>query len=231
MLKVYLVIEGTNRPYAVVGNFLFEDERYFVIDDSGLRKKIPWSRILYIEDTSAIEGQLQLSPPAQDTDAPPADIKVDTETTDINVFFTGHKERTFKIPNIQKSILVPDSWSPDLIKTIFANPQIKAFMGDFVVASIDAKGENVYIKTAALNEAQTKQQGFKPVPTIQPSESKNIADLTKGAEAIGQIFKAVSSIEKKFNKPASQPEQNTFSMSASPFDTPISLQEQIFEDD
>lgn len=48
MLKVYL--SGFKAPYAVIGEFLTEDERYLIIKDGNIKRKLPHDRIVHIED-------------------------------------------------------------------------------------------------------------------------------------------------------------------------------------
>jgi hypothetical protein len=52
MLKVYL--SGFPKPVSVVGNFSYEDERYMVLDDNSIKRKIPLDRIVFIEDLSVV---------------------------------------------------------------------------------------------------------------------------------------------------------------------------------
>jgi len=52
MLKVY--VSGFERPYAVVGTYLHEDERYLTLQDGGIKRKIPHEKIVHIEDLSAL---------------------------------------------------------------------------------------------------------------------------------------------------------------------------------
>lgn len=52
MLKVFIL--GFEDPHSVVGNFLFEDEKYLYLDDAGKKIKIPHKRIAYIEDWTEI---------------------------------------------------------------------------------------------------------------------------------------------------------------------------------
>lgn len=55
MLKVFIL--GYEDPHSVVGNFLFEDEKYLYLDDAGKKIKIPLKRIAYIEDWTAFNSE------------------------------------------------------------------------------------------------------------------------------------------------------------------------------
>jgi len=48
MLKVYL--KGFDRPVSVLGEKLYEDERFFVIKSGAMKRKLLWDNILYIEE-------------------------------------------------------------------------------------------------------------------------------------------------------------------------------------
>lgn len=54
MLKVYL--KGFDRPISVIGNLLFEDEKYLVLKHIDIKRKILWENVLYIEDVGFFES-------------------------------------------------------------------------------------------------------------------------------------------------------------------------------
>lgn len=56
-LKVYL--KGFDRPYAVFGHKLFEDERFFVMEIEGRKLRILWENILYIESFEPLDDLVE----------------------------------------------------------------------------------------------------------------------------------------------------------------------------
>lgn len=66
MLKVFIL--GYEEPHSVVGNFLFEDERFLYLDDAGKKIKIPHKRVAYIEDWAAYSPESVQMP--QPTESP-----------------------------------------------------------------------------------------------------------------------------------------------------------------
>lgn len=214
MQKVYLEISGVEMPYSVVGNYVYDDERFYVLDDGEIRRKIKWSKILYIEDVSRLRDRLVQT---SEQGAAPKAQEVKNEVVEINVSFTGHKEQVFKIPGVSKELLKNNSWSPELAKLIFSTPQIKAFMGNFVVNGISVEGENVYIKTVPTTSKK---------PEAQMTQSNNAAvaaeKFQKGAELMGKIFQTA---EGKFPKPTGN-YPTSFNMVASPFEEIVELTEE-----
>src|SRR3990172_2302779 len=74
MLKIYL--KGFDRPYAVFGRKLFEDERFFVVQSEGTERRILWENILYIESIIEREEQqvFPQSEPEIHPESPSADF-------------------------------------------------------------------------------------------------------------------------------------------------------------
>lgn len=68
MLKVFIL--GFEEPHAVVGKFLFEDERFIYLDDAGKRIKIPHKRVAYVEDWTHIANNTEDSVPFITNKAP-----------------------------------------------------------------------------------------------------------------------------------------------------------------
>lgn len=62
MLKVFII--GYEEPHAVVGNFVWEDEKYLHLDDGGKKIKIPTKRIAYIEDWTELSEEKPVAPVA-----------------------------------------------------------------------------------------------------------------------------------------------------------------------
>lgn len=220
MEKVYVKIPGVDMPYGIIGNYSYDNEKFYVLDDAGIKKRILWSNILYIEDL-----RNALVVPSEQTsdvvEAPSINLpKVSDDKLELSVIFSGHKNQVFKIPDVPSKILGSE-WTPDLAKVIFSNSQIKAFMGDFVVSEVKVSGENVNIKTEPLG--QKKQE------VVLPNKSKLTSDpalaaekLQKGAEMVSKIFQANDGAV--FKKPTG-PFVNNFNMTTSPFDSPVSFKD------
>lgn len=86
MQKVCLKIPGVAKPHSIMGKRLFEDERYLVIADGNIHRKIPWDNILYIEEVVGLEQEEptpqpplppQAPPPEPPAPPPPSEILVD----------------------------------------------------------------------------------------------------------------------------------------------------------
>ena len=218
MQKVYLEISGVDMPYSVVGRYLYDDERFYVLNDGGIKKKIRWTKILYIEDIESLEVAVT-QPNNKDIVEPVKVEEVKGDLVDINVFFTGHKEQTFKIEGVSRDLLKKNSWSPELAKTIFSTQQVRAFMGNFVVSDISVSGENVYIKTVPTSAKKSETLATATANSATLAAEK----LQKGAEVMGKIFQTAT--EPKFKKPTGN-YPTSFNMVADPFDLPVNLGEE-----
>jgi hypothetical protein len=227
MLKVFVKIPGVPRPHAVVGNQLFEDERFLVIAQDVIKRKILWENILYIEElpsstTDAVAGsdaqpEPPTPPPPTRTQAPayklkksyPVEIVSDTdkpqEKIALTVAFTGSMNKLFTIDGVDPALVAGSKWTPDLAQTIFTNPQIKMILGSFIIKECHVDGPNITVvtdvlkKDTAINEASAKVE----------------------------LLQKFSNAAAKFGSPrpsrTSMKLPTDFSMSNSPFDAPIPM--------
>jgi len=260
MQKICLKIPGVAKPHSIIGNKLFEDERYYVIVDGSIHRKIPWENILYIEEVVGLdipeyETETPMPPPAPPekeksaaslkterpripfeelrqmavearTTEPMSSTQIETAqlnrlngaSTDVvpsiqgyelvsaQVFFEGHKTGAFKIDGVPANLLY-GNWTPELSRHIFSNEQIRGFMGGFNVEKMQLSNGNVYIKTRSINDN-----------IIKPMEEK--------IQMVGQMHAKVAELkdagQKRFHKPTLKLD-NTFAMTSSPFDAPISF--------
>lgn len=63
MLKVF--VTGFDQPYSVCGDLVKEDEKFLILLDGGVHKRIPQSRIVYVEETDSDPRVIQSSLPQQ----------------------------------------------------------------------------------------------------------------------------------------------------------------------
>ena len=202
MYKVFLKIPGVPRPFSVLGNPLFEDERYLVILQDFRKKKILWENILFIEEidqplppssleTSSIDDEPQIPPQPE----PPSE-------TEVTVAFSGATNQLFRIANVPTKLLADDQWSPDLAQIVFTNPQVKAIMGSFGVRECKVDGANITIHTVS-NDA-TEQ--LKTKLDVVQKFAQTAANLSQPT----------------FSRPTMNLPTD-FVMNHSPFEAPISL--------
>ena len=218
MLKVFMKIPGVPHPYAVVGHRLFEDERYLVIVQDVIHRKILWENILYLEEIpAAVPGEsrddtdaFQSVKPPPTTGQPRAPMPVGTSTsmaalTTITVAFTGALNRLFTIDGVDQSLISQSRWTPDLAKLIFTNPEIKTILGSFVIKDIHMDGPNITIMT------------------YSEKKESAMADIQAKVDLVSQITTAAT----KFGAPRrgmpSMKLPTDFSMSSSPFERPVPL--------
>lgn len=234
-MKVYL--KGFNRPISIIGEPVFEDERFFVIQNDLFRRKILWDNILYFEEiidatkaqVSSTEQNIIQDPKIQNLIKQAVELKSrkvspdvkssikhdlnvsqiepeelvhagdNQETKEITVVFSGFK--TDSITIAVPASIINGSYSPSLGKEIFSNPSIQGIMGDFVVVGKPTvKGNNVYFET------------------------KSAQDLKSKVDAIGSMMGTVAKASNTMNKYGQMPSMsldNSFSMSASPFEKPV----------
>lgn len=212
MLKVFMKIPGVPRPCAVVGRYLFEDERYLVIAQDILRRKILLENILYIEEIFADDASKSGGEDSFNTvkntqlesaDAGDSVTKEATSQVTLTVAFTGALNRLFTIDGVSSSLISRAKWTPDLAKLIFTNPEIKTVLGSFVIKDIVMDGQNITIVT--------------------DSEKKDaaMADIQSKVDLVNQIATAAT----KFGAPRkgrpSMRIPTDFSMSSSPFTKPV----------
>jgi len=69
MMKVYLDGGLNDRLETVIGEFIMEDERYLTLNDNSIKRRIPHSRIVHIEDLSKVIEEVEsfYSPPSEKT--------------------------------------------------------------------------------------------------------------------------------------------------------------------
>jgi hypothetical protein len=261
MQKICLKIPGVAKPHSILGKKLFEDERYLVIADGNIHRKIPWDNILYIEEIVGLEE------PPQQEHIPPADPPVSPDSTvshsevsdatadrprvsyddlkrmaaerrgetpetnyqkevaqsnrlngaspemvaSINtghalrsaqVIFEGFKEGVITVENVPSNLLTGE-WTPELSRHIFGNTSVRNFMGGFNVEKMTVASGNVYI--------QTRSAG-----------AEKIAEVEDKVKMMGKMQDMAKSLEKTYERPSMKLD-NTFGMTSSPFDAPISL--------
>jgi hypothetical protein len=209
MLKVFLKIPGVSRPHAIVGNMLFEDERYLVITQDVIRRKILWDNILYIEEIIAIDANDLNYGEKSSTNSIPMSVKTTAQASkqlcSITVAFTGALNRLFTINEVDQELISHSKWTPELAKLVFTNPEIKTILGSFIVKDIAIDGQNITI----ITESDKKVD--------------NIADMQSKIDMVKQF----SSVANKLNTPRTgRPSMRLptdFSMSMSPFDSPVPL--------
>jgi hypothetical protein len=237
-MKVYL--KGFKRPIAVLGEPVFEDERFFIIQNDVFRRKILWENILFFEEMvtpkepnlptdkisvddpklkslvkQAIEAKAakkaaQVAAPNNNVNVSqvePEDLEqpvIQTtapqqESVDITVVFSGFKndQITMSVP----ASLLTGEYTGALGREIFGNASVQSIMGDFVVVGKPKlDGRNVYLDTKSAQELKGK------------------------VDAIGSMMGAVSKASEsmgKFSKLPSMSLDNSFSMTASPFEKPV----------
>lgn len=93
MQKVCLKIPGVSKPHSIMGEKLFEDERYLVIIDSNIRRKIPWENILYIEDIVGYQ------PSQEEPQAPLNQAPVQGQPP-ATVFSSNNTDESLKAPRV-----------------------------------------------------------------------------------------------------------------------------------
>jgi hypothetical protein len=209
MWKVYL--KGDEEPGAVIGSYLYEDERWLVLDNHGVKLRLPWRNIRYVEEFGSAPSA---EPQAAEKPAPPQPKPLPPQSKPqeqsqprrkMNVEFVGYKNQSFTV-EVDGSVEA-DKYSPQLSREIFMNPQIKAFMGDFVMTgSPEVDGANVRIQTLPT---QDKFDGLK-------NKVEAAQQLVMGLAAAG---------EKKFSPPASKFDVG-FAMTGSPFQATVRLQDE-----
>lgn len=102
MIKVY--IKGFKRPIAVIGEFLFEDERHMVLNDKGIKVKIPHEHIVYTEWLAeAIDDFL-----TKDTTQPNEIVEPAHDTAPARQLPVSPLDRTQVSETIKKSLLPMD---------------------------------------------------------------------------------------------------------------------------
>lgn len=217
MIKVYLKIPGVARPHAVVGKFLFEDERYIVISTGVLKRKILWENLLYTEELADLSSEDSLETP-EESDAAPAKLpsgakvssskQAEDKKVDLIVAFTGAMNKIYRIEGVSASIVAESKWTPDISQAVFTNPQVKSILGGFIVKECHVDGPNITI----LTELEKK-----------PNQTDEVKSKL---EAVQKFAQAAS----QFNTPKTgRPSMRLpidFSMSSSPFERPISLSPQ-----
>jgi hypothetical protein len=223
MLKVFLKIPGVVRPYAVVGKLLFEDERYLVISQDVLKKKILWENILYIEEISSFE-KLEDGPShvshepdmvaAPEVDVPVGPSKMVSEKISLTVAFTGALNRLFTIEGVDRSVIESGKWTPDLAKIVFSNQEIKTVLGSFTLKDISIEGPNITITT----------HSDKAEPSAVMAEMQGKVDLMNQLARAATKFGAPKSGRVSMRLPTD------FSMSSSPFERTVPLANDVVED-
>lgn len=216
MIKVYLKIPGVDRPYAVSGKKVYEDEKYIEILSDVVRKKIPHGNILYTEEIAVVTPE-----PPQPMERPPETpafpqlsygprhnipAATDNEFVDITVSFVGHASNTFSVKDVPRSAIDGGKWNVPLSMAVFSNPQVKAFTGNFLVSECEVDGRNVVITT-----------------TPAAPESK-VEDLQKRVEGAAEVLTKLQNLEAKktFERPSMRLPQD-FSISGSPFEVPANI--------
>jgi hypothetical protein len=209
MLKVFLKIPGVSRPHAVVGKLLFEDERYLVISQDIIRRKILWENILYVEEITIGEVENTPGPSEPRLDAPePARVSTFDEVpvglTDLTVAFTGAFNKLYRIEGVSESLLSGSRWTPDLSKVVFTNAQIKPILGTFSIKECHVSGSNVTIVTEELKKSKVHEQLTSKIDMVQK----------------------LTQVATKFGSPSRRPSMKLptdFSMSGSPFEMPVPM--------
>jgi hypothetical protein len=220
MIKVYMMLPGTDRPYSTIGKFLYEDEKNFVICEDVLEKRIPHRNILYTEHVRTPKGAEPAVEPLEHHSAPPtapAPIQPPTEPTDVMVAFTGATSNIFRIPGIDSSLLQGNKWTPDLAKAVFTNEKVRMILGDFVIKDCIVDGPNITIVTGPSKKSEAAVPG-----TIPPETARSL-------EALSRFVKDRKGTPLPVVKPFMRPPAD-FSMTASPFDQPVSLSSEVINE-
>jgi len=211
MLKVFMKIPGVPRPHAVVGTFLFEDERFLVLAQDVIRRKVLWEKVLYVEELPTAKD-LELDD-RKGQENGPADVnakgvlstQTHRPTTSITVAFTGATNKLFTIDGVDAASIAESKWTPDLARTIFANAQIKPILGSFVVKDINVDGANVTIVTDQIKKDDV------------------IADMHAKMDLVTKFADAATKVGAPRKGRPTMKLPTDFSMSMSPFDKPVAL--------
>ncbi len=212
MIKVYMMLPGTDRPYSTIGKFLYEDEKYFVICEDVLEKRIPHRNILYTEHVRTAAAEKTVSEPRTEA---PASIEAPkpTEQTDVMVAFTGATSNIFRISGIDSSLLQDNKWTPQLAKAIFTNEKVRMILGDFVMKDCIVDGPNITIVTGPSKKTEVSLPG-----TIPPETARSLDALSK---FVKESKSPPAFVKSSMRRPVD------FSMTASPFDQPVSLSSEV----
>lgn len=182
-VKVYLI--GFDRPISVIGSPIFEDERFFVIQNDVSKKKIPWTNILYIEEIYETSDSIPapIIPPGKRNkeeliqemiaeaskrkkqsvgtpNVPVVDIPQDVmpqsiDLVNINIEFYGDKEETITLK--VPADCLDGTYNPKLAKEIFNNPLINLKTGDLIISGVPEIDKNtVRFKTTSTKEIKEK---------------------------------------------------------------------------
>lgn len=213
MLKVFMKIPGVPRPFAVVGQQLFEDERFLVIMHDVIRRKILWENILYVEEIPSVTDLPTKSDVPVEIDVPttltnrPAPIPAAPveQLTNMTVAFTGATNKIFTIENVKASLFDGSKWTPDLAQAIFTNPQIKPILGSFIIKECHVDGPNITVVTDSVRKDDA------------------ISDVQSKMDLVQKFAQAAAKVGAPRMGRPSMRLPTDFSMSSSPFDNPISV--------
>lgn len=238
MLKI--LVTGYNEPFTITGSYSREDEKYIYLVDGGVKKRVPHSRIVVIEDLSDLMEEplpIPIELPAEQTKAsmaeaiakaaiqakagkpivlptvaPSAVVQIPENLVDVVVIFHGdiQESLTMKI----KDKYIDGHHLPTLLKEINLNPEVQAILNrgySFANAPV-VSGRNISIRLKKTQE------------TI---------------EGAGAVFQRAGMIGKMMNSPMFSPPKkeyvNSFAttiglgsaMSTSPFEQAIDLEPEL----
>lgn len=238
-MKVYL--KGFKRPYAVVGTYVSEDERYLFLYDGDIRRRIPHDNIVHIEDFTEVVMESPAEEPVatqRETPKQPESPKEKfqalvnekmrqrksvnqgpakaldeiTVRRDVNIVISGAVERSLKL-SIPESVIDDQKYTPALMKEIALNREIKAIMENGIIFDgvPTVSGDNIYINTKNLTETAGAKLGA----------ATKLAGITQAAANIGKFAPP----NKVFNTDFSMTTKRVddFAIAGSPFDGPVPL--------
>lgn len=241
MLKVYVEAVGlADRLEAVVGKQLTENEKYLILIDGGIKKKIPHSRIVMIEDLSEVideevVSKPQPSMPVEDTVAETPPIAGQRQFTMADLRKRMSEKKTVKVP--QEETFQPESTTT--VNVIVSGAEeaqftVKIPENSFVPDSYSPQTSKELAKNNEFRSLWERGAIFDGVPKVVGKniyiKTKNMA--SQGAE-IGEKMGMMSKLQDlgSFNKPE-KAYQTDFSMSMgkgleaiphSPFEKPVLL--------
>lgn len=231
MIKIYL--EGFGYPYSVVGKYITEDERFIILDDGGIKKKIPQRRVVFIEDLSEVFAQNMDSPSetkevvvkakpkrpmtpeklkdfiSSAASKEEATVATEQRMKTLNVVMTGVVDKNFEI-EVPEKAFVPDTYTAALSKYVSSNLEVKSTMDGGVIFDGPPKvsGPNIYIKTRRLEDK------------VSASLSK-MGLASKVATTVGNF----SQPQKNYDNEFSMMMNDDFAIKESPFNAQVKLKE------
>lgn len=245
MLKVFIKIPGVNIPHTVMGKKLYEDEKYLVLVNNGLKTKVLWENILYHQEVVDVEEVGDNNTPSGGKVETAGDLKSLIEKV-------VREKQQRNIQNDVKQQKITNGATPQDLPTPLAGPVVDAaviFNGYkeqvFKVSGIPAvllQGTDMSpeLSRYIVNDPQIKVfMGdfiFKKMSLKDGNIYIETAKLESKQNDFSQkidMMKKVSEVAQKTGYPGLAPTlkvDDSFALLDSPFDKPITLSKKGEED-